>query len=70
MSLLRTPEVFRFCAIPQIMAIATLRELYSNPKVFTGVVKIRKGRASTRDLPYDFSHVWRRLGCGKDVKHV
>jgi farnesyl-diphosphate farnesyltransferase len=46
MSLLRTPEVFRFCAIPQIMAIATLRELYNNPKVFTGVVKIRKGLAA------------------------
>jgi farnesyl-diphosphate farnesyltransferase len=43
MSLLRTEEVFRFCAIPQVMAIATLEELYNNPKVFTGVVKIRRG---------------------------
>lgn len=39
------PSVFRFCAIPQVMAIATLEELASNPKVFTGVVKIRKGMA-------------------------
>jgi farnesyl-diphosphate farnesyltransferase len=43
MNLLNTEEVFRFCAIPQVMAIATLAELYNNPKVFTGVVKIRKG---------------------------
>ena len=42
MSLLRTEEVFRFCAIPQVMAIATLADLYNNHDVFTGVVKIRK----------------------------
>jgi len=41
--LLKTEEVFRFCAIPQVMAIATLEELYNNPKVFTGVVKLRRG---------------------------
>jgi farnesyl-diphosphate farnesyltransferase len=40
---LKTPEVFRFCAIPQVMAIATLAECFNNPKVNTGVVKIRKG---------------------------
>jgi hypothetical protein len=28
------------------MAIATLADLYDNPKVFTGVVKIRKGMAA------------------------
>lgn len=27
------------------MAIATLERCYDNPKVFTGVVKIRKGEA-------------------------
>ena len=43
LSQLRCAEIFRFCAIPQVMAIATLNELYGNPKVFTGVVKIRKG---------------------------
>eukprot|EP00933_Yihiella_yeosuensis_P037828 TRINITY_DN31822_c0_g1_i1.p1 TRINITY_DN31822_c0_g1~~TRINITY_DN31822_c0_g1_i1.p1 ORF type:complete len:853 (+),score=209.45 TRINITY_DN31822_c0_g1_i1:157-2559(+) len=37
------PEIFRFCAIPQVMAIATLAECFDNPLVFTGVVKIRKG---------------------------
>jgi farnesyl-diphosphate farnesyltransferase len=40
---LRRREVFRFCAIPQVMAIATLEKCYNNPNVFTGVVKIRKG---------------------------
>ncbi len=46
MDLLKNEEVFRFCAIPQVMAIATLSALYNNPKVFTGVVKIRKGQAA------------------------
>eukprot|EP01006_Ploeotia_vitrea_P004362 TRINITY_DN114395_c0_g1_i1.p1 TRINITY_DN114395_c0_g1~~TRINITY_DN114395_c0_g1_i1.p1 ORF type:complete len:459 (-),score=270.46 TRINITY_DN114395_c0_g1_i1:163-1539(-) len=40
---LRDPQVFRFCAIPQVMAIATLSKVYNNSNVFTGVVKIRKG---------------------------
>ena len=35
-----------FCAIPQLMAMASLVEMYNNPKVFTGVVKIRKGLAA------------------------
>lgn len=45
MSRLKTESVVRFCAIPQVMAIATLTEVYNNPKVFTSVVKIRKGTA-------------------------
>jgi farnesyl-diphosphate farnesyltransferase len=40
---LKDPAVFKFCAIPQIMAIATLERLTNNPDVFTGIVKIRKG---------------------------
>jgi len=43
LSKLRCAEVFRFCAIPQVMAIATLQKCYHNEDVFTGVVKIRKG---------------------------
>lgn len=43
---LKDPAVFKFCAIPQIMAIATLSECYNNKKVYTGVVKIRKGLAA------------------------
>ena len=45
MQKLRHPDVFKFCAIPQVMAIATLEGLANNPDVFTGVVKIRKGQA-------------------------
>ncbi|KAI9228201.1 MAG: farnesyl-diphosphate farnesyltransferase [Piptocephalis tieghemiana] len=45
LSHIREPSVFRFCAIPQVMAIATLTELFNNPRVFEGVVKIRKGQA-------------------------
>ena len=43
MDKLECAEVFRFCAIPQVMAIATLAKCYNNLDVFTGVVKIRKG---------------------------
>mmetsp|Transcript_3550 Transcript_3550/g.8336 ORF Transcript_3550/g.8336 Transcript_3550/m.8336 type:complete len:798 (+) Transcript_3550:65-2458(+) len=39
----RNPLIYRFCAIPQLMAIATLAEVFDNPLVFTGVVKVRKG---------------------------
>lgn len=46
MRLLQNKQVFRFCAIPQVMAMATLAEVYNNPNVFTGVVKIRKGLAA------------------------
>jgi len=46
LSLLTDKKVFRFCAIPQVMAIATLAKVYNNPDVFTGVVKIRKGLAA------------------------
>jgi len=43
MAKLQCQEIFRFCAIPQVMAIATLDKCYANMDVFTGVVKIRKG---------------------------
>ena len=42
---LENDQVFRFCAIPQIMAIATLDKCFNNHDVFTGVVKVRKGLA-------------------------
>lgn len=45
MERLNDADIFKFCAIPQVMAIATLDKLTSNPDVFTGVVKIRKGQA-------------------------
>lgn len=43
---LSNERVFRFCAIPQVMAIATLAEVYNNVNVFTENVKIRKGLAA------------------------
>jgi farnesyl-diphosphate farnesyltransferase len=45
MGALKNQSVFNFCAIPQVMAIATLANCYNNPAVFKGVVKIRKGTA-------------------------
>ncbi|WP_341905294.1 squalene synthase [Fluviicola taffensis] len=39
-------KIFRFCAIPQLMAIATLKELYNNPQVLHKNVKIRKGKTA------------------------
>lgn len=36
MTMLRHTMVFRFCAIPQIMAAATLGMCYNNGKVFEG----------------------------------
>ncbi|TNV79705.1 hypothetical protein FGO68_gene12357 [Halteria grandinella] len=69
MELLKNKQVFRFCAIPQVMAIATLADLYNNPKVFTGVVKIRKGLAvkllnetqSEEALHKQFNHFARQI---------
>jgi len=36
MSGLKNTQVFRFCAIPQIMAVGTLALCYNNGKVFEG----------------------------------
>ncbi|XP_018887627.1 squalene synthase isoform X3 [Gorilla gorilla gorilla] len=47
LSRLRNQSVFNFCAIPQVMAIATLAACYNNQQVFKGAVKIRKGQAVT-----------------------
>ncbi|KAI8827106.1 isoprenoid synthase domain-containing protein [Fimicolochytrium jonesii] len=43
---LRNPTVFQFCAIPQMMAIASLNEFFNNPAIFQRVgTKIRRGLA-------------------------
>jgi len=59
---LKTPSIYRFCAIPQVMAMATIVECFDNPLLFTGVVKIRKGLTArliigTIDGP-DAVHWW------------
>ena len=46
LSHVKNEKVFRFTAIPQIMAIATLAKLFNNTRVLKGVVKVRKGLAA------------------------
>ncbi|VEU19466.1 DEKNAAC100626 [Brettanomyces naardenensis] len=43
LSMVYDHSAFNFCAIPQVMAIATLAEVFENPLVFKKNVKIRKG---------------------------
>lgn len=45
MKLINDKTVFKFCSIPQVMAIATLELCYNNYEVFQYEVKIRKGEA-------------------------
>jgi len=42
MNKIRDSSVFNFCAIPQIMAMATLSLCYANHDVFTSVVKMKR----------------------------
>jgi farnesyl-diphosphate farnesyltransferase len=44
--LLKNQTVFNFCAIPQVMAIATLNVVFMNPQTFQRNVKIRKAEAA------------------------
>lgn len=43
---LRNRDVFRFCAIPQVMALGTYSACYDNGRVFEGVVKMRRGETA------------------------
>ncbi|KAI0032962.1 isoprenoid synthase domain-containing protein [Vararia minispora EC-137] len=60
--LLRNQSVFRFCAIPAVMALATLDVCFMNPAMFHRNVKIRKAQAARlimratnpRDVAYLF----------------
>ncbi len=45
LAVLKEQSVFNFCAIPQVMAIATMELLFNNPDVFKKNVKIRKSLA-------------------------
>lgn len=40
------PTLFSFCAIPQVMSIATLSLVFNNPRIFHENVKIRRGLAA------------------------
>jgi farnesyl-diphosphate farnesyltransferase len=50
LTLLSNQSVFNFCAIPQVMAIATLETCFMNPQVMHRNIKIRKGEAVTVSL--------------------
>jgi len=39
---LKEPSVFKFCAIPQLMALDTLQLIYNNPLVYSQCLKISK----------------------------
>ncbi|KAA1127058.1 bifunctional farnesyl-diphosphate farnesyltransferase/squalene synthase [Puccinia graminis f. sp. tritici] len=67
MTLLKNQSIFNFCAIPQVMAIATLELCFENLDVFQKNVKIRRSlmalliskAINPRDLSYifvDFAH--------------
>lgn len=45
LALLKNQSVFNFCAIPAVMALATLEVCFMNPDVYRRNVKIRKGQA-------------------------
>ena len=51
LSVLRDQSVFNFCAIPQVMAIATLALVYRNPLVFERNIKIRRGESCKVPTP-------------------
>lgn len=69
LSLLRDQSVFNFCAIPQVMAIATINLMLNNPDVFKRNVKIRKSQAvqliiravNPRDVSYQFLEFVREM---------
>ncbi|KAK0552133.1 bifunctional farnesyl-diphosphate farnesyltransferase/squalene synthase [Tilletia horrida] len=69
LAVLRDQSVFNFCAIPQVMAIATLEALVDNPDVFKRNVKIRKSQAvqlilravNPRDVAYIFLTYTRKI---------
>ena len=43
---IKDSQNFAFCAIPQVMAMATLSLCYNNPEVFATKVKIRRGESA------------------------
>lgn len=76
LSLITESTSFNFCAIPQVMAVATLAEIYNNKEVLEKNVKIRKGTTcklilNSRTLPdvvKIFRHYMRVINHKLDVK--
>lgn len=74
LKLLENKQVFRFCAIPQIMAVATLAKVFNNPEVFTRNVKIRKGMAAkimvyTDSMDFTLNEIQRHLESIRAMAH-
>lgn len=57
LTLLKNQSVFNFCAIPAVMAIATLNLCFMNSTVFDRNIKIRKGQAvQVRNMVQNLFH--------------
>lgn len=74
LKLLENKQIFRFCAIPQVMAIATLAKVFNNPDVFTKNVKIRKGMAAkimvyTDGMDFTLNEIQRHLESIRAMAH-
>ncbi len=69
LALLKEQSIFNFCAIPQVMAIATIELMFKQPDVLKKNVKIRKGVAvglilaavNPRDVAYTFLKYSRKI---------
>ncbi|KAG0151592.1 hypothetical protein CROQUDRAFT_651006 [Cronartium quercuum f. sp. fusiforme G11] len=69
MTMLKNQSVFNFCAIPQVMAIATIEKCFENLDVFHKNVKIRRSltvdlmmrAVNPRDLAYIFVDFTQRI---------
>lgn len=46
-------SLFRFCAIPQVMSIATLELIFNNPEIFKRHIKLRRGTTAKLILASD-----------------
>ncbi|KAF3938791.1 hypothetical protein ABW19_dt0202912 [Dactylella cylindrospora] len=63
---IRDQSVYNFCAIPQVMAIATLALVFRNPDMYKHNVKIPKGEAC--ELMMDVGNL--RTTCGIFKKYI
>ncbi|CAH7674707.1 farnesyl-diphosphate farnesyltransferase [Phakopsora pachyrhizi] len=75
LTLIRNQSVFNFCAVPQVMAIATLEICFNNLAVFERNVKIRRSKMielsaralNPRDLSYIFSDFAQKIHAKIDL---
>ncbi|KAK2467157.1 hypothetical protein APHAL10511_000706 [Amanita phalloides] len=73
---LKNQTVFNFCAIPAVMALATLELCYQNPEMFLRNIKIRKAEAAQlimratnpREVGLVFQHYVRKIHAKSNPK--